>query len=53
MKVYIVTSDYWYDSNNFERAFSTREKAEAFIERVYGKNSSVVSECEEVELDEE
>lgn len=52
MKVYVVTSDYGYDSNNFERVFSTKEKAESYIERVFGKNSSV-AEWMEVEVDEE
>lgn len=51
MKVYVVTSNYGYDSNDFEGVFSTQEKAEAFIERFFGKNSSV-ADCSEVELDE-
>lgn len=51
MKVYIVTTNYGYDSNNFEGVFSTQEKAEAFIERLFGKNSSVAEWTEE-EVDE-
>jgi hypothetical protein len=33
MKVYVVTSDFGYDSNNFEGVFSTQEKAEEFVKR--------------------
>lgn len=50
-KVYIVTSNYGYDCNEFEGVFSTQELAEAFIERVFGKNSSVADWSEE-EVDE-
>lgn len=31
MKIYVVTSDFGYDSNNYEGAFSTPEKAEEFV----------------------
>ena len=51
MKVYVVTSDYGYDSNDFEGVFSTQEKAEDFIEKLFGKNSTV-ADWTEVELDE-
>ncbi|MGG0667697.1 hypothetical protein ABE073_04125 [Lederbergia citrisecunda] len=38
MKVYVVTSNYGYDCNDFEGVFSTKEKAEEYASRLNKAN---------------
>lgn len=51
MVVYVVTVDTGYDSDEFVGVFSTEEKANEYIDLVYGKDNRYVS-CTDIEVDE-
>lgn len=51
MVVYMVTVDYGYDRDDFVGIFSTEEKANEYIDRVYGSDDKHVY-CTDIELDE-
>jgi len=51
MKVFVVTSDFGYDTNNYEGVFSTEEKAQEFVDRFNKASGGNHSWWTEVELD--